>query len=365
MQLEHTDQLIQRLKELQAGIRESILRHRDEVPLERLSEVVETTESDVKFDIDLAAEEQIARFCRNWAETDGICFVLVAEGISHAPGGPERIVFPESAPEDSAKFVLILDPVDGTRELMYDKRSAWALSGIAPYKPDGNTLADIEVAVQTELPTSKQTLADTVIATTNSKTVCERVDITSGEIVTSFNPTPSNATDLDQGFATVSKFFLGGKELASRIEEDLAERLVGPIQGGRAAIFDDEYISTGGQMYELIAGHDRFIADIRPIMSAWLARRGIQLGLCAHPYDLCTELVARGAGVCITQPDGRPLCAPLDTVTNVSWIGYANETLRRLIEPHLQELLADILAPGKIPERPRAEAPMGLPERKD
>ncbi|NQT18875.1 MAG: inositol monophosphatase, partial [Planctomycetes bacterium] len=300
-------------------------------------------DSDVKFDIDLAAEEHVIEFCRTWAEEDGACFVLIAEGVSRTPGGPERVVFPESADECQAQFVLILDPIDGTRELMYDKRSGWALSGISPYSPVGNTLADIEIAVQTELPTAKQTLADTLIATTQTAAICERADINTGEVVARFRPRPSSARDLEQGFVTVSKFFPGGKELASRIEEKLALRLAGPIRKGRAAIFDDEYVSSGGQLYELIAGHDRFIADIRPLTAHWLAARGMELGLCAHPYDLCTELIARQAGVRITTPDGAPLSAPLDTVTDVAWVGYANEELRKVIEPHFQQILAEVL----------------------
>ncbi len=347
MQLEQTDQLISRLRQLKDGIRKAILRRRNEMPMERLIKVVETADSDVKFDIDLAAEEQIIEFCRAWAEEDGASCGLVAEGVSLSPGGPERVVFPIGADEDGADFVVIVDPIDGTRGLMYDKRSAWALSGIAPYKPGGNTLADIEVAVQTELPTVKQTLADTLIATAETTTVCERWDLTSGEMVSSFRPSPSKARDLDQGFATISKFFPGGKEVVSRIEEMLAERLVRPIRKNRAAIFDDEYISNGGQLYELIAGHDRFIADIRPMTAAWLADRGIELGMCAHPYDLCTELIARRAGVCVSCPDGKPLSAPLDTTTNVSWVGYANEALKELIEPHFQELLAEFLPLGR------------------
>ena len=341
-----TEQLINRLRTLHNGIRASIIRRRAEVPIERLIEVVDIGDSDVKFDIDLAAEEYTVDFCRTWADQDGVCFVLIAEGVSREPGGHERVVFPESAGESSAEFALIVDPIDGTRELMYDKRSGWALSGIAPYSPGGNTLADIRIAVQTELPATKQTLADTLIATADSAAICERVDINTGEVVARFRPAPSEARDLDQGFATVSKFFPGGKELASRIEEELARRLTGPIRKGRAAIFDDEYISSGGQLHELIAGHDRFIADIRPLMADWLSYGGIELGLCAHPYDLCTELIARQAGVQITTPEGAPLAAPLNTVTNVAWVGYANDELRKLIEPHFQEILAEVLAQG-------------------
>src|SRR5262249_32986207 len=101
-------------------------------------------------------------------------------------------------------------------------------------------------------------------------------------------------------------------------------------------VFDDEYISSGGQLYELMVGHDRFIADLRPLL---LDKTGRKTGLCAHPYDLSTALVAQEAGVIVTDGTGNPLSAPLDTTTPVAWIGYANAELRQQIEPVLLRLV--------------------------
>ena len=107
----------------------------------------------------------------------------------------------------------------------------------------------------------------------------------------------------------------------------------------RATVFDDQYISTGGQFYELIVGHDRFNADLRPVFYR-VQRMGE--GLCCHPYDCAALLIAEEAGVVITDERGRPLDAPLDVTSGVSWVGYANRALRARIEPHLSELLGSI-----------------------
>jgi hypothetical protein len=85
-----------------------------------------------------------------------------------------------------------------------------------------------------------------------------------------------------------------------------------------------------------MAGHDRFIADLRPLFER--ARPG-GTALCCHPYDLCTELIARELGVVVTGADGRPLAVPLDLTSDVSWVGYANTSIRNIIEPHLRESL--------------------------
>jgi hypothetical protein len=112
--------------------------------------------------------------------------------------------------------------------------------------------------------------------------------------------------------------------------------VLGPPQPGKAQWFEDQYISSGGQRYELMAGHDRVVADLRPLVER---RRAGGAALCCHPYDLCTELIARELGVLVTDEHGRPLAAPLDVTSDVSWIGYANAAVRDVIEPHLREAL--------------------------
>jgi len=88
-------------------------------------------------------------------------------------------------------------------------------------------------------------------------------------------------------------------------------------------------------------GHDRWVADLRPLLEPVLRRRGQPLGHCCHPYDVCTELIARRAGVEITGEHGQALRAPLDVNANVTWIGYANRAIRRQIEPELRRILAE------------------------
>jgi hypothetical protein len=77
-----------------------------------------------------------------------------------------------------------------------------------------------------------------------------------------------------------------------------------------------------------------------------LRQRGKQLGLCCHPYDLCTELIARQAGVIVADARGSRLDAPLDVSTEVAWVGYANQAIFEQVAPVLSELLA---AGGMLP----------------
>jgi hypothetical protein len=89
----------------------------------------------------------------------------------------------------------------------------------------------------------------------------------------------------------------------------------------------------------LLSGHDRFIADLRPLMKNVLSDRGLVLGICCHPYDLCTELIAREAGVLVTDIHGNALRARLAVEPDVAWTGYANAQIREQIEPLLRKAL--------------------------
>src|SRR5690606_32177172 len=126
--------------------------------------------------------------------------------------------------------------------------------------------------------------------------------------------------------------------LASELMEYLVGELIGSADVTRATVFDDQYIATGGQLYELVVGHDRFNADLRPL---FYRIQNQPAGLCCHPYDCATILVAEEAGVVLTDGLGNRLDGPLNTTTGLSWAGYANQALHDRIQPLLTRFLLD------------------------
>ncbi len=305
-----------------------------------LARVVGERGGDTIYQLDEHGETALLDYCQRWGEE--LPFLLVAEGLEEG-----RRAFPADISDERAAFTLIVDPIDGTRGLMYGKRSAWALFGVAPHTGSTDvtapTLADITVALQAELPTARAALADIMWAIQGAGAHGETLDLRTGA-TTAFTPHPSAAETLEGGFAAITKFFPGSKVAAATLEERLFHELLGPPRSASPQVFDDEYISSGGQLYELMVGHDRFLADLRPLLHE---QNGPLARLACHPYDICTALIAREAGVIVTDAWGAPLAAPLDTETPVAWVGYANETLRRTIEPVLQRLLRELL--GEAP----------------
>jgi fructose-1,6-bisphosphatase/inositol monophosphatase family enzyme len=316
------------MRELHVRLREHLREQLVQSAAEELAAVGEAKGGDTQYGIDERGERVLLEFCRDWGQE--MPFLLVAEGL---PEGRAR--FPERG--GPPRFRLIVDPIDGTRAIMYDKRSAWILSAVAP-ETDAPTLADIQVAMQTEVPTTKAYIGDLLYAWQGSGVQAERHNLLTGAWHP-FTPSPSRATTVAHGFATISKFFPGGKEITARIEETLFETLLGAPADGNPLVFDDQYVSSGGQLYELIVGHDRFNADLRPLTLAAAGISGAAARLCARPYDLCAELVAREAGVIVTDDRGAALSAPLDTEADVAWIGYANAAIRAQVEPVLLPLL--------------------------
>jgi len=234
-------------------------------------------------------------------------------------------------PEKDAEIVALVDPIDGTRGLMYQKRPAWILTGVAPYRGGGETLADISLAVQTEIPLVKQHLADTLWAVAGEGARAERADLIAGTRAP-LALRPSRATTVAHGFGGLAKFFSGMRAELAAIDDAVVRRLLGDGRDdGDPLVFDDEYLSSAGQLYELMVGHDRWTAELRPLLQPGRRAAGRAPIFCAHPYDLACELIAREAGVVVTDPRGARLAAPLDVTSDVAWLGFANAELARSV----------------------------------
>lgn len=323
------------LLQMHNTIRDSVVSACEQQSVAALSEVAHDDEGDTIYAIDKVSEELLVEHVDKLARSLEVVIVLVGEGL---PDG--KVTLPKDANEDDAAYRIIVDPIDGTRCIMTQKRPAWILTGVASNRGPDTSLSDIELAIQTEIPLVKQHLCDQYWATRESDVTAQRLNRLTGE-VTSFRVGPSQASGFEHGCVSVARFFPGARDILAGIDDQLASALLGPQPEGKALCFEDQYPSTGGQLCELFTGRDRFIADLRPLLRPTLSQRGLPTGLCCHPYDLCIMLIAERAGVILTDADGRPLDAPLDVHADVAWVGYANQTLRERVEPALQNILRE------------------------
>jgi len=324
--------LLAPIRELHDEVRRVVVSACERTSFEQLAGVASEGEGDTIYAIDRVSEQTLVDFFEREVATR-VPILLIAEGLETG-----ALALPRGTEPMDARWRIIMDPIDGTRGLMYQKRSGWILTGVAPNLGDRTTLADIALAVQTEIPLVKQHLSDGLWAERGLGVSAERVNRLTGErwpIALG----PSRASTIAHGFAMLARFFPGAREVLAAIDDEVVFAALGPPDAGKAQVFEDQYIASGGQLYELMAGHDRFVADLRPLMGSRPEARGQAPGLCCHPYDVCTELIARELGVVVTDERGGPLGALLAVHPEVAWIGYANRSIRAQVEPLLQDAL--------------------------
>jgi len=330
--IEDPRSLLEPLRRLHESIRSAVVAACEVSAVESLAAIAREEEGDTIYAIDSISEELLIEFVeREIARV--VPVVLIGEGL---PEG--KMALPRGSTEEAAVWRIIVDPIDGTRGLMYQKRSGWILTGVAPNLGDETSLCDIVLAIQTEIPLVKQHLSDVAWAVRGAGAQAERVNRFTGER-TALRLRPSQSPSIAHGYAQVVRFFPGAREELAAIDEEIVRGALGPVSPGKAHCFEDQYACSGGQLYELASGHDRFTADLRPLMEAGLNARGLALGICCHPYDLCTELIAREAGVLVMDVNGAPLRARLAVEPDVAWVGYANAQIHEQIAPLLQAAL--------------------------
>jgi len=324
----------------QVFVREHVIESRERESAERLGEIAAVTEADTIYRIDRLTEKGVldwflAEWPRDWPAE------LVMEGIEDS----DTIIVPTKA---TPRLKVIIDPIDGTRELIHDKRSAWVLTGVAPYRGDLTGIGDLLLAVMTEIPTARQWRSDQVsgIRGAGPRGVRARAYdlIRGGDHAIELRP--STARGFDHGFASFARFFPEGKGLLASMEEAFWQA-VGQSTGEIPTVFDDQYISTGGQIYELLAGRDRMVVDFRPLA---LKKQGLAKGLVCHPYDICTALLLEEVGGVVMEPDGGSLKSVLNTTAPVSWMGFASRDLADLALPVIRHLIPRFFGPGPPPD---------------
>jgi hypothetical protein len=230
---------------------------------------------------------------------------------------------------------LVVDPIDGTRGLMHDKRSAWFLAGLCP-QSSAPTLRNLSHACLIELPHARSSLSDIFLWGPGDR--CSWTENLDTGARRPLPPSPTQAKDLSHGFATVNRFLWRDSGFWGLFQERLIERLYPHDADSGRKIFEDQYISNAGQMHGLITGRDRLVIDLRPLAP----HLGAPPSLSSHPYDLLGLPIAEAAGVIITDARGQPLDAPLNLTERVPWIGYGNRALQKWIEPHLVQVLESL-----------------------
>lgn len=266
--------------------------------------VVRSEGGDEVFGVDDRAETALARELAGLARWPGTAVVEGRDSALAVAGG-------------QGPWRYICDPVDGSRVYLAGKRSAWVLLGAGR---EAATLEDLEVGAAVEIPLPGAASGVVAYAARGAAARAFRDDLARGGPPDPFTLAPRSGAEVARTFVSVVRGLHRPRSPLAQWEDAVLSHLEGPL-------FEDAYLSTGGQLMGLAAGADAAVLDPRPLV-------GGATGLCAHPYDLAAIVVARSAGVVVEALPPGPLDVPLDTSTDVAWAGYANSEIAELVRPH-------------------------------
>ena len=197
------------------------------------------TEGDTIYAIDRVAEHELV------AEIGRTIATRAGTGAAGGRGAAWRArSWCRKAPtEEAARWVIIVDPIDGTRGLMYQKRSAWILTGVAPVRGP-RTLATSSSRCRRRSRSSSsicRTSSGPFAARERRRCAFNRLTGESRPLMLR----PSTATTIAHGFAMIARFFPGA---SSRARRDRRRGRRGGAAGpsasrARRSAFEDQYIS--------------------------------------------------------------------------------------------------------------------------
>ena len=292
---------------------------------------------DVTYGIDAPTEQVLDRWLEEVARHEPISLLTEDAGWRHRGpdgrgGSRELDGFDHGGPR------VVVDPIDGTRNLMADLRSAWSVIALCGPGEGEPSMSDVEGGVLAEIPDSRGAVARTLRATIDGRVRLSHERLEDGALISDGTWRVDDDDRADHGYFPFFRYMSDMRPEIARLEAAFFERLARVEKAEIRNCYDDQYISNGGQLSLVTLGTYRMIADLR----AFLARRRGTPTLTCKPYDCAGAiLVARAAGCIVTTPDGGNLDFPLDVTTPVSFVAWANARTRARLEPHLRAVLAE------------------------
>ncbi len=303
-----------------------------------LARPVRAGAGDFTYGLDVASERAVDAWLDETAREHPLSLLTEDAGWRHlGPGAGGRSTpardldgFDHGGPR------IALDPVDGTRGLMHDLRSAWTVVSCAGPGRGEPRLSELELGIVSEIPDSRAARFRVLAARHAGPCLLEERELHGSQPVRAGELSCDGDARCDHGFFPFFRYDPAQRPAVAAVEADFFQRLAREERADLRHVFDDQYISNAGQLVLLALGTYRMIADLRAFLAA---RSGVRTTT-SKPYDLAgAVLCAQRAGCVVTAADGAPLDFPLDCVTPVHFVGWANTGTARRLAPHLAQAL--------------------------
>lgn len=341
--------LLELCNEVRSAARAAVARALSGGSLTHLARPVAQGAGDVTFGLDEATE----RVVRSWfaEESKRRPLSLLTEDTGWLHRGPGAHGSRELPDFDHGGPRIAIDPIDGTRHLMADLRSAWTILSCAGAGPLQPRFSDLGFGIAAEIPDSRAARWRRLEAFAGAPARWAELDLESPRIFSAGELRSDREVRADHGYYLFFSYHPGLRvEVASLAARFFAntERALG---ADLSHCYDDQYISSGGQLALLSLSTYRMVVEARNTLARYHHKRT----QCAKPYDMAgAALIARMAGCVVEQPTGEPLDFALDAETPVDFAAYVNEESAARLRPHLLTALKS--------EQQRAKA---LPQTRD
>lgn len=306
--------------------------------LDELGRPVRVGLGDLTYGLDEHTEVALDLWFEDQARRGPLSLMTEDQGWRHrgpdgAGGTRELAGFDHGGPR------IAVDPVDGTRNLMADLRSAWVVVSFAPPGKGQPRMSDLTAGIVSEIPDSRAARYRELIGLTGGACLAREIELAGGRVVVERVLAAGATAHKDHGYFTFFRYLADQRPLIARVEAEFFARLAEREGADVRTCYDDQYISSGGQLALVALGVYRLAADIRQLVAA---KRGIPT-MTTKPYDLAGAVVcARAAGAVVTTPRGDALDFPIDCATPVDFAAFANHATAERLAPHLRAALATL-----------------------
>ncbi len=303
----------------------------------RLAREVSQGAGDTTFAIDACAEAAVEAWLEERARFAPLSLLTEDAGWRHrGPDGAGGARDLDGFDHGGPRFVV--DPIDGTRNLMADLRAAWCAVAACPPGPREPRLSQAVAGVVCELPDSRARAGRLLRAARGAHAILEQLSLADEALEWRRPLRVDGEARVDGGYFPFFRYLPSERVQLARIEAAFFARLARHERAVERRILDDQYISNAGQLAMLAMGTYRMVCDLR----AHLAARDGRETLSSKPYDCAAAIVvAREAGCEIDDPEGGRLDFPLDATTRVSFVGWHNLASKERMGPHLAAALRE------------------------
>lgn len=298
-----------------------------------LSSPVGVGAGDVTFGLDAACEHELTDWLLEQALHGPLSVLTEDAGWRHLGPGDDASSGPVELPGfDHGGPRIVVDPVDGTRHLAFDLRSAWTVLGLAGPGDRAPLMSELVLGEVSELPDSRGAHYRRLWATLGGGCRFELRALEDDVVLRKGALVADDDDRVDHAYLPFFAYHPDTRSDNDRLAAGFYARIEASEGADLAQCYDDQYIASGGQIALLALGTYRMIVDARPHL-ATLRGRATQT---AHAYDLAgAVLCAREAGCVLTALDGGTLDFPMEPTGAVGFVGFANGRTGARLLPHL------------------------------